>query len=400
MAIDGKELARRLRVAREGAGVTQDQAASTIGVSRPAVAQIEAGRRSVSGIELSGLAGLYGRDLRELLAEGGPSAAEVVAHFRMDELAGLPEVSAALDDCIRIGRETATLERLAGVDRGSAGLVRYELGHPPSLQAAMAQGARTASAERGRLGLGDGPVDDVIDLVEKSGARAALIDMPDGISGLMLADPEASPLVVANRAHHVHRRTFSLAHEYAHVVLDAASGGHVSRSEVAMTDLREVRANAFAAELLMPEAGVRRHLAQVGKAVDVAPLAQAFDEGGNRPQPRPAVAAPIRVHDLAVLAHAFGVSRAAMANRLRSLRIIDQVQADALREAEARTGRAVAKALGLREPAHGWERDRFRRSFARLVLEAHGRGAIDRARAEAYLRDEVGLDQGEVADLL
>ena len=59
MAIDGKELARRLRAAREGAGVTQDQAASTIGVSRPAVAQIEAGRRSVSGIELSGLAGFH-----------------------------------------------------------------------------------------------------------------------------------------------------------------------------------------------------------------------------------------------------------------------------------------------------------------------------------------------------
>ena len=52
MAIDQIELGRRIRQARESCGMTQDEVAEKLGVSRPIVVQIEQGKRPVSGIEL------------------------------------------------------------------------------------------------------------------------------------------------------------------------------------------------------------------------------------------------------------------------------------------------------------------------------------------------------------
>jgi transcriptional regulator with XRE-family HTH domain len=53
-------IAGRLRAAREQAGLTQGQAAKVLGLNRPAVSEIEAGRRSVSAVELAVLAETYG----------------------------------------------------------------------------------------------------------------------------------------------------------------------------------------------------------------------------------------------------------------------------------------------------------------------------------------------------
>ena len=52
MAIDGNEIARRLRQARDEAGINQQQAADAIGVHRTAITQMEAGNRAVSTLEL------------------------------------------------------------------------------------------------------------------------------------------------------------------------------------------------------------------------------------------------------------------------------------------------------------------------------------------------------------
>ncbi len=53
-------IAARLRAAREQAGLSQGQAAKVLGVHRPAVTEMEAGRRSVSAEELAALADAYG----------------------------------------------------------------------------------------------------------------------------------------------------------------------------------------------------------------------------------------------------------------------------------------------------------------------------------------------------
>ena len=53
-------VARRLRLAREQAGLTQAQAAELLELHRPSVTEIEAGRRRVTAEELATLSDLYG----------------------------------------------------------------------------------------------------------------------------------------------------------------------------------------------------------------------------------------------------------------------------------------------------------------------------------------------------
>ena len=64
MPISQGELSRRIRSAREACRLTQEQVAEHLGVSRPTVAQLEAGNRSVSSLELDRLAHLFGRDVQ------------------------------------------------------------------------------------------------------------------------------------------------------------------------------------------------------------------------------------------------------------------------------------------------------------------------------------------------
>lgn len=61
------ELGQRLRQAREYVGLSQDDVASVLGVSRPAITLIESGGRKVEAIELNKLATLFGTTVEYLL---------------------------------------------------------------------------------------------------------------------------------------------------------------------------------------------------------------------------------------------------------------------------------------------------------------------------------------------
>ena len=61
MALDPTTLGRRLREARENRRLTQEQAAQDVGIPRTALVHIEAGKRSLSTLELSQLTKLYHR---------------------------------------------------------------------------------------------------------------------------------------------------------------------------------------------------------------------------------------------------------------------------------------------------------------------------------------------------
>lgn len=66
---DKKNLAVRLRWAREQAGLSQGQVAERLGVHRPTVSQIEAGDRNVRLDEIDKFAELYGVS-RDWLVDG------------------------------------------------------------------------------------------------------------------------------------------------------------------------------------------------------------------------------------------------------------------------------------------------------------------------------------------
>jgi transcriptional regulator with XRE-family HTH domain len=247
MTITPAELSRRLRAAREACQLTQEEVARHLEVSRSTVAQIEGGKRAVSSLELDRLAYLYGRDIRELLAESFEEEDALVALFRRHpEVSGDETMFRALRESVSLGREITNLEQLLGIDRDLTAVATYLPPRPRTRMDAVRQGERVAGKERRRLGLGEAPLPDLAELLETQGIRTAQAELPENVSGLTLIEPEVGILVVSNRSHHVLRRRFSYAHEYGHVLLDREQRGTVSRSSERDT-LLEVRANAFAA---------------------------------------------------------------------------------------------------------------------------------------------------------
>ncbi len=67
--MDKFEIAKRLKLARELAGLSQGQAAKKLEMHRPTISEIEAGRRNVKSDELGAFARLYGVEI-SWLAEG------------------------------------------------------------------------------------------------------------------------------------------------------------------------------------------------------------------------------------------------------------------------------------------------------------------------------------------
>ena len=63
------QISSRLRTAREAAGLSQGQVAKHMGLHRPTITEIEAGRRRVSADELTQLAEIYGVSTDWILSE-------------------------------------------------------------------------------------------------------------------------------------------------------------------------------------------------------------------------------------------------------------------------------------------------------------------------------------------
>ena len=87
-----KDLAARLKLAREMAGLTQGQVASQLGWHRPTVSEIEAGRRRVLAEELKLLAELYGVNLPWLIGEAEGDGISDKARLAARELGKLSDV--------------------------------------------------------------------------------------------------------------------------------------------------------------------------------------------------------------------------------------------------------------------------------------------------------------------
>lgn len=66
------DLSARLKLAREQAGLSQGQIAKMMGLHRPTISEIEAGRRKVTSDELVEFANYYGVSTQWLLNENQP----------------------------------------------------------------------------------------------------------------------------------------------------------------------------------------------------------------------------------------------------------------------------------------------------------------------------------------
>lgn len=105
-------MAGRLREAREYLGLSQEEVATALKVSRPTVTNIEAGTRKVEAVELQQLAKLYGRTVNYFLS-GEQEQSDVRVAFAARALHGLSN-----NDLVEVAR-FADFLRASGGTKGS-----------------------------------------------------------------------------------------------------------------------------------------------------------------------------------------------------------------------------------------------------------------------------------------
>jgi Zn-dependent peptidase ImmA (M78 family) len=296
-----------------------------------------------------------------------------------------------------LSRQAALLERLLGRDSLRKPLPRYDLSPPRSRWDAICQGRDLAAQERRRLDLGASPTWEIAEIIRQQGVKVTELSLPDSISGIFFHDQETGPVIVINQQHGRPRRLFSYAHEYCHTLVDRSRQGTVS-SASNRDELFEVRANAFAAHFLMPEEGVRAVLADLGK-LDTDRSVQEIHDGAASitAQRRDAnLGQGIQVHDVASVAHHFGVSYEAALYHLLNLKLLPEAEFEVLRDQGDRA-RSILRLMRVDwgEETH-WS---LTGQLVALGLEAYRRDEISR-RKLVELAEEAGADVDELEKLL
>lgn len=352
--MDQAKVGDRLRVARSASGLTQEQAAQSLGLARTTLVAIERGDRPPRPEELLALAKLYQVSVHSLLR---PSAVrvDVVAQFRRTRGAS---------------EDRDALEALTLLHDLAAAYVELEqrlhkvtlLDYPPERRLGrgrVEQQAEELAAElRSRLGLGLGPIPDLVGLLElELGLRVFVRPLPSSIAGVYAYHDELGACVLLNRLHPRVRRRWTLSHELAHFMTTRREPS-VARNLEGRKHPDDVFADAFAAAFLMPSATVRRifdeYVGQEGK---------------------------FSARHLILGAHRLGVSLEAFGRQLEKLEFLPGGTYDSLRDRGLDEG-VVEQVLGPRSESDVTE------PGARLLMMA----------AEAH---ELGMfSEGQLADML
>jgi Zn-dependent peptidase ImmA (M78 family)/transcriptional regulator with XRE-family HTH domain len=302
-----EELGRRLRRARERAGITQGEAGQALDLDDTAVAKIERGRRRVGALELKRLTSLYRVPVEDLL-EDNPSEFEAPLEIALRANAATlgPKAEAMKRRLQRIVADDRWLREDEGEEARFAALSATTI---PDNVRGFHRGYEVAERFRDRYGLGASPIADVAILADEVGVVVARMplgndfDSPDGCSAV---DPDTdAPYILINSNKPRVRRRFTIAHELGHLALGHLLNGQVIVDEtVGRKSPEEKQANAFAAGLLMPAEGVQGAVKRLRIRLE------------DPPKP---------LDWIVWLAASFGVSEQAAAYRLANLRLIRDV---------------------------------------------------------------------------
>jgi transcriptional regulator with XRE-family HTH domain/Zn-dependent peptidase ImmA (M78 family) len=390
MAKKLKDIGSILQKARTSRGLTQADIAPQLGVSRATIAHIETGRRSLKAEDLRRLAAFYGCSPSELL----PSDADEQEVDSVSELfrfhPGLAEHQgpSSFSSVCATARALTDLEATLEIDIIAHSLPSYRVEHVSTSWQAARQGYRIAEDERRRLALGEGPIRFVDELLMTSGVRSAKATLPTGILSISIAQPDHGLLVVVDKNLGLEHRRFRYAHGLAHFLFDTEGPWRVCSSGGA-PDFAEVRADAFASGLLIPQSGLRRYVETLGKETlgRAGPaVLSVFSEGDGRDKTGESRRVdgrqrrgrhPITVSDVLRTAHYYGTSPSVAAHRLRNLRLLTDRELDQLETMSKGKKRMLIEGeLALQ--AH--EMDSLCSRLAALAASALHRGNIDIAR--------------------
>ena len=363
-ALDPGILGSRLQQARKARRLTQQEVADTLGVARTTIVAMEKGERRVQPAELIRLADLYGRQVHDLIRQR-PTQQDFSAVFRA--LATRDESEATERDAYviefqRLCEDYLELEELCG-----APLARR---YPPEYSAHGAPVERAAediaSQERNRLGLGDGPVVHLRELLENDiGLRVFSMELPSRMAGMFCFTDHLGGCIAVNARHPADRRRWSLAHELGHFMTSRYNPDIAIVYTAGRLSASERLADGFAKYFLMPSSGLSRRFNMLRRA--------------NEDVITPA--------DLLTLADYFQVSFEALLRRLEELRLLplgtwERLQDAGFKVREAQT--LLAQASNESVP----DGELLPTRYKYLAVEAYERADLTEGQFAQYLRTD------------
>jgi Zn-dependent peptidase ImmA (M78 family)/DNA-binding XRE family transcriptional regulator len=376
--IDSIQLSERLRNARARAGLTQQDAAEKLGIARTTLIALEKGQRRVRSEELRNIAALYGSSVNALLRAQSVSVS-LVPRFRSIA----PEEEDAADAALLLNDLAGSQVELENI-LGIPARPHYPPERPIGPGDIRDQAEDAALETRQRLGIGLGPISDIVSLLElEFGIRVFIRPLgASRISGLFVFDEQVGACILLNKNHPRERRAMTAAHELGHLI--------ATRTQADVVDFhtspqsREERfAAAFSYSFLMPAAFVRRRFAELRQ-----------ETGAFSPR------------HLILLAHQLYVSEEALCRRLEDLNLLPSGTWDSLRD-RGFSGELVRRVLGDR-PAP--EESGFPPRLWYLAGEAYRRGLLSEGQIARMLKtdrvelramfDTLGAEEGVELDSL
>lgn len=232
-------IGQRIRNIREKYGLSQEEVEKSLGLSQKAMTRIETGQRDVSSLELAQLSELLYCSILDFFPEKGGEEDVLVTLYRLSpgleaDLAVKKEVAKYVQIC----REGVFLEEL--LNRSSRKrILSYPFPYPAGTLDAIRQGNLVAKEERKRLGLGNRPIHDIVDLLTSQGIWCAGAELPAEMGGLFLFRPSIGVAILVNGRHAKARKKFSYAHEYAHAILIKITMFWFQRLQMPLSLLRQ-----------------------------------------------------------------------------------------------------------------------------------------------------------------
>jgi Zn-dependent peptidase ImmA (M78 family)/DNA-binding XRE family transcriptional regulator len=252
----GSRLGERIAAARRRLGLTQEELGRPLDLDKSALSRIERGERRLDSYELAVIAETLGVPAGDLLGTR-PRRGLLAVAARLSETTHEEEVAAAVARVRRILELDQILDEIGIPNPRRMEQQTVDL---PTQGNARRAGRALAESLRASLGLGDEPVADLSDLVERRlGIDVALEPLGDGVSGLCIRSEEVS-LVLANSNPVAGHQRFTLAHEVCHYLFDDPQPLLVDIQLIDSEGAAEIRANAFAAHFLMPVQGIRSYV--------------------------------------------------------------------------------------------------------------------------------------------
>jgi len=357
-------IGQRLVEARKARAITQEVAAEHIGVSRPTFIALEKGERVAKPAEIMKLATLYGQPVSHFVRTVEPLT-DFQPHFR----AAMEKVKPTEVEQLReaVGEFKLLVENYLDLESRMKAPMR--LNYPQTVElnprvdvAELAEDV--ANRERQRLGLGDQPIPDIRTMLESDvGVRIFLGRLPRTFAGMYIFVDGLGGCMLINSVHPAEKRRASIAHEYAHLIVDRYTAGIDYLTIHGRKPANERFAESFAMSFLMPASSVRFRFNEIINAT------------GN-----------FQVGDLVKLKHHYSVSMAAMALRLESLGLLRGGTWDLLKEKRIPV-RKAEKRLGLANEAPSEAAYPERYKF--LAVHAYERGELTEKELANYLRCDV-----------